>query len=176
MRNSTSSNALLPNAIMLLLIIFLPLISCDLISETCDQTPNDRLCVTVLRRDNRSHGADVSGLAMIIIEAVRDEANSTLESIKELKKSNITLANALMECQENYNVIMRIDIPKAIGSLRDNPRFAEHGMADAGIEAQGCEGSLGEQVESPLTDMNSLVNDLSVIALSIIRIMLHRFY
>lgn len=75
-----------------------------------------------------------------------------------------------MEWNENYNVILRIDIQKDIGSLRENPRFAEPGMVDADIEAQGCEGSLNKLVKSPLHDMNRAAYDLSVIALSIIRI------
>nr|ABI17897.1 invertase inhibitor [Coffea canephora] len=175
MRNFTSFMLLFPYALVVLTIVP-PLISCDLISETCDQTPNDRLCVKILRKDNRSLDADVAGLALVAVEAVRDKANSTLQSIKELKRSNLTLANALMECQENYYVILRIDVPKAVGSMRENPRLAEHGMADAVIEAQGCEASLNKLEQSPLADVNAAVYDLSVVALSIIRIMLHRIY
>lgn len=173
--SSLTSFMVLLHCAIILLTISLPLIACDLISETCNQTPNDRLCISTLRKDNRSRDADIAGLALIMVDAVEDKANSTLESIKELQKSNLKLANALMECKENYNIILKIDIPKSIGSLRKNPRFAEHGMADAVIEAQGCEESFNQQLKSPLTDMNHAVYDLSVVALSIIRMILHIF-
>lgn len=157
--------------------MLLPLGSGDLISETCSQTPNDRLCATTLRKDNRSRDADIAGLALIVVDALQVKANATFQQIRGIQKSNIRLANALMICNENYNVILKIDIPKAVGSLRQkNPRLAEHGMADAGIEAQGCESSFEKPTKSPLSDMNDAVYDLSVVALSIIRIMLHRFY
>ncbi|CAI9119043.1 OLC1v1020697C1 [Oldenlandia corymbosa var. corymbosa] len=174
-------------ALSVICLVLPMLCNCDLISETCSETPNERLCVATLRKQNGSKDAkQVAELALLMVEAVQVKANETLSYIRGVQKSDLKLANTLMMCNENYNVILKVDIPKALASLKGknkDPRFAEHGMADAGTEAQGCESSFdGVKVDGAntksrddLLGLNNVVFELSVVALSIIRKILHRF-
>ncbi|KAI5650948.1 hypothetical protein M9H77_36953 [Catharanthus roseus] len=144
--------------------------SADLISTTCDQTPNDNLCISTLKRDPRSRKADVAGLGLIMIDAVKIKATSALDQITKIQKSNSLLKNSLMECSENYNLILKSDIPKSIRSFRENPKLAENGMAASAVEAQGCENSLrGSKISPDFTQLNQSVYELSNIARAIIR-------
>lgn len=166
----------------LILAMFLPWWGCyggDLISTTCDQTPNYNLCITTLKKDPRSRKADVAGLGMIMIEAAEEKANATVELINKVgSESSSVVKNALMECRENYKVLLKSNIPKAIQFLKRNEKFAaESAMAASAIEADGCEKSLKSSKSTTsqliIIEMNEAVYDLSNIARSIIKAILN---
>lgn len=144
----------------------------DLIENTCKNTPNYQLCVSTLQSDPRSFDTDVYGLGLVLVDAVKAKATFTVDSIKKLKGSNPEFILPLIECSILYNAILKADIPEAIEALRKGvPKFAENGMIDAALEVQICENSF-KQSNSPLTRMNKDVYDLSVVAKSIIRMLL----
>ncbi|KAI5675153.1 hypothetical protein M9H77_06103 [Catharanthus roseus] len=165
-------NIVLPCAI---LAILLSLGSCDdLISNTCKQTPNNKLCNAVLRRDSRSRGADVSGLALIVIDAVKSQSNSILTEINHLLKTNRDLKVPLHLCTKVYKFILKYDISVANEAVsKGNPKFGEDAMKDAAINmAPKCEGGFKKFGRSPLTSRNKVAIDLSNIAVAIIRLLL----
>ncbi|KAI5650947.1 hypothetical protein M9H77_36952 [Catharanthus roseus] len=149
----------------------------DLIENTCKSTSNYELCISVLKSDPRSlEATDVDVLGLIIVDEIKSKANSAMEIIKKLRiSSNPEFNVALFECSIQYNAILNADVPVAIEALTKGvPKFAESGMADAAVEAQGCENSFRVRggSNSPLTDINQAVFDLSGIAKSIIKMLL----
>ncbi|CAI9119045.1 OLC1v1020699C1 [Oldenlandia corymbosa var. corymbosa] len=149
----------------------------DLIESTCKNTPNYQLCITTLESDPRSLDPNTSvfGLGLIVVDALKNKATATMEKINRLKGSNIPdFAIPVMECSMMYNAILKADIPVAIEGLRKGvPKFAESGMDDAALEVQNCDNSFKKQVKySPISGMNQDVYDLSLVAKSIIRLLL----
>lgn len=153
----------------------------DLIESTCKNTPNYELCVSTLQSDPRSFVAtEVDVLGLVIVDAIKSKAIAAMKIIKELRlPSSSSSSNSdpdfsvpLFECSIQYNAILKADVPVAIEALTKGvPKFADHGMADAAVEAQGCENGF-QGSNSPLTDINQAVYNLSLIARSIIKMLL----
>lgn len=150
----------------------------DFIESTCKNTPNDQLCVSTLQSDPRSFDAtEVDVLGLVIVDAIKSKATAAMEIIKNLRSSSSSnsgpdLGGPLFECSVQYNAILKADVPVAIEALTKGiPKFADHGMVDAAVEAQGCENGF-QGSNSPLTDINQAVFDLSLVARSIIKMLL----
>lgn len=144
----------------------------SLIHNTCKNSPNYQLCFSTLRSDPRSsNGADISVLGLVMVEAVRKKTVEIMESIKELEKSNPEWRGPLSECSTNYYTVVKADVPEAIDGLKKGvPKFAEMGMEDTAVEAETCE--FGFKQNSPLTEKNRAIMELSAVAKSIIRMLL----
>ncbi|KAF9673637.1 hypothetical protein SADUNF_Sadunf10G0044800 [Salix dunnii] len=143
----------------------------DLIAQTCKNTPYYNLCVTSLTSVPESSTADVQGLALIMVDIVRDKASTTLEFINQEIKRSPESGRPLRFCASSYDAILTADIPEAIEALqKGDPKFAENGTNDAAIEATSCEDSF--QGKSPLTKLNKVVHDTSVVASAITRLLL----
>ncbi|XP_052184526.1 cell wall / vacuolar inhibitor of fructosidase 1-like [Diospyros lotus] len=144
----------------------------DLVTATCKKTPSYQLCLSTLRSDPRSRNADVAGLGIILVDAVKAKATATLGEIKRLKRSKPQLKRPLSKCAELYSAVVEADVPPAIEALtKGDPKFAEEGMVDASSEAELCEKGFN-QFNSPLTKVNKLVHDLSMVATAVIRMLL----
>lgn len=143
----------------------------NLIETTCKNTPNYHLCMTTLRANRGSASADVAGLGLIMVGAVKAKSKEALSAINKLSKSGQPkLSQALHQCKEVYNAVLEGDVPEAEQAVRGNPKFAENGMADAAVEADTCEGAFeGVVAKSPLSGVNTAVRDLAVVARAIIR-------
>lgn len=81
------------NSIAWLVLLFLPLIfarseigekEADLIETTCKQSKYYDLCVSSLKADPRSTGADMIGLARIMLELTLARANIVLAKVNKL--------------------------------------------------------------------------------------------
>ena len=142
----------------------------DLVDQTCKQTPNYDLCVKTLRADPRSSTADVTGLALVTVDAIKAKATATLDRINGLLGTtpDPKTKAALSHCGELYdNAVLKADIPSAIEALKKgNPKFAEQGVNDAANEADSCERAFGGA--SPISSFNRSVSDLSRVASAII--------
>lgn len=144
----------------------------DLIESTCKNTPNYELCLSTLRSDPRSSSADVAGLGLIVVDAVKAKATSIVDTINKLKKSKPEYKHQLEDCSSRYNAILKADVPEAVEALtKGDPKFAEDGMADAAVEAQACENGF-KGSNSPLSYESKAVYNLSVVARAIIRMLL----
>ncbi|CAK7327349.1 unnamed protein product [Dovyalis caffra] len=143
----------------------------NLIAQTCKQTPYSNLCVTSLKSVPKSSTADVQGLALIMVDIVRAKASATLKLINQELKRSPELRRALRSCAGNYDAILTADIPEAIEALqKGDPKFAESGTNDAAVEASSCEANF--RGKSPLTNLNKLVHDTSVVTSAIVRLLL----
>ncbi|CAH1429095.1 unnamed protein product [Lactuca virosa] len=154
--------------------LFLAMGDRQFIENTCKSTPSYNLCLSILLANPKSQNANLTGLALIVVDAVKNEGVKTLQQIDALKKSLPELTAALTQCGDVYNTIMHVDVPLTINALNlGNPKFGEDGMADTIIESQTCERSFKEHGQtSPLTNMNKDMEDVANVARAIIRILL----
>lgn len=146
----------------------------NLAEKTCRTTPNYQLCISTVQSDPRSVEADIAGLGLVIVDAINQKALAAVEIINQMKRSNPEYSLPLFECSILYNAILKADVPEAIAGLRKGvPKFAENGMEDAAVEVRGCEESFRQaNVVSPLDEMNQTIYELSVVAKSIIKLLL----
>ncbi|KAB2083718.1 hypothetical protein ERO13_A05G275500v2 [Gossypium hirsutum] len=150
----------------------------NLIERTCKQTPFYDLCIWSLKSNPESRDASVKKLAQIMVDSLKTKATETLDLIDELLQDGLALdpemQKALTSCAERYNVIIRGDVPEINEALKTGDyKFAAKGANDAAIEANSCE--IEFSTKSPLTDMNKVVHDVSVVAASIVKIIQTKF-
>lgn len=147
----------------------------NLIEETCKQTPHHDLCIHYLKSDPQSSKKDVTGLALIMINTMKTQANNALDKIHHLLlqgSSEPALKQALNECAGRYRAIVEADVAQANAGLqKGDPKFAENGANDAAIEATSCEKSF-EGKKSPLTNDNNAMHDVADITAAIVRLLL----
>lgn len=166
-----TSSKTLPCAI-LVLAIFVPLSSCDLINSTCRKTPNFQLCTSILRSNPRSGSTDVTGLGLIMVGALESKLTSALQRTRQLLKTKPHLKIPLIECSKRYSFILKYDVTEAYQALRlGDPKFGEESMNDSAMEAQECEDGF-KRFPSPLTGVNKEAHDISAVAAAIIRLLL----
>ncbi|KAK7400867.1 hypothetical protein VNO78_12175 [Psophocarpus tetragonolobus] len=139
-----------------------------LIYQTCKNTPIPDLCLQLLKADPRSPSADITGLALIIVDVIKARANDALVKINQLLKGGGD-KKALDNCAANYKIgILEADIPMAVKALTlGDPKFAENAASDSAVEAIDCE--KGFNGKSPLTRVNNGIRDVANVARAIIR-------
>ncbi|ESW26405.1 hypothetical protein PHAVU_003G117300 [Phaseolus vulgaris] len=145
----------------------------SLIESTCKKTPNYNLCLQYLKASPGSSTADVSGLALIMVNVIKAKANDALKIIHDLQKKGggPKQQGALSSCASNYNAVLVGDVPKATYALQaGDPKFAEDGANDAANEATYCEN--GFSGNSPLTKQNNAMHDVAVVTAAIVRLLL----
>ncbi|KAG4932170.1 hypothetical protein AAZX31_17G035300 [Glycine max] len=143
----------------------------NLIEETCKQTPHHDLCIQYLSSDPRSTEADVTGLALIMVNVIKIKANNALDKIHQLLQKNPepSQKEPLSSCADRYKAIVEADVAQAVASLqKGDPKFAEDGANDAAIEATTCENSFSAG-KSPLTNHNNAMHDVAAITAAIVR-------
>ena len=143
----------------------------SMIEQTCKETPDFNLCVSLLDSDPRGSSADTSGLALILVDKIKGLATKTLKEINSLYKKRPELKQALDECSRRYNTILKADVPEAIEAISKGvPKFGEDGVIDAGVEAAVCEGEF--KGKSPLTSLTKSMQKVSNVARAIVRMLL----
>ncbi|CAJ2654066.1 unnamed protein product [Trifolium pratense] len=142
----------------------------NLIQQTCKQTPNYEICIQYLKSDPRSSDADITGLALIMVDIIKSKANTTLNKINQLikKKQEPSQKEALNSCAGRYKAILVADVPKSVAALKQgDPKFAEDGANDAAVEATTCEN--GFKGKSPLSNENIAMHDVAAITAAIVK-------
>ncbi|KDO71995.1 hypothetical protein CISIN_1g037982mg [Citrus sinensis] len=158
-----------------LAVAYFPISQCQnlpLIEQTCKQTPYYGLCVTSLKSDPRSKTAgDVQAIALIMVDIIKAKAGGSLQHIEKLKQKYPALRVPLSACKDRFNAIIIGDVPQAVEALtKGDPKFAVDAANDAALEADSCE--RGFSGKSPITQMNKLNHDISIITASIVKTML----
>lgn len=146
-----------------------------LIETTCKNTPNYNVCFQSLKASPGSSGADVTGLAQIMVRVMKAKANDALNVIHKLQKLKIGLGTeqrrALSSCADKYRAILIGDIPQATEALqKGDPKFAEDGANDAANEATYCESEFSGK--SLLTKQNNVMHDVAAVTGAIVRMLL----
>lgn len=144
----------------------------QLIEQNCKRTPYYDLCVTSLKSDPRSKTAgDVQTLALIMVDIIKTKATDALRRIEQLKQGHPELKEPLSACKDRFNAIIIGDVPQATEALKKgDPKFAVDAANDAAAEADSCE--RGFSGKSPITRMNKLNHDISIITASIVKTMM----
>ncbi|KAL1193089.1 Cell wall / vacuolar inhibitor of fructosidase 1 [Cardamine amara subsp. amara] len=143
----------------------------SMIEQTCKETPDFNLCVSLLDSDSRSSSADISGLALILIDKIKGLTTKTLNEINGLYKKRPEMKRALDECSRRYKTILNADVPEAIEAISKGvPKFGEDGVIDAGVEASACE--RGFKGKSPLTSLTKSMQKISNVTRAIVRMLL----
>jgi len=149
-------------------IIIHPKSNANVIQQTCKQTPNYANCIHYLKSDPRSSDADVTGLALIMVDIIKSKANTALNKINQLIKGSHAQKEALNSCAGRYKAILVADVPKSVAALKQgDPKFAEDGANDVAIEATTCEN--GFKGKSPISDENIAMHDVAVITAAIVK-------
>ncbi|MED6169961.1 hypothetical protein PIB30_026008 [Stylosanthes scabra] len=139
----------------------------NLIESTCRRTPNYNVCIQSLKSNPASLGADIRGLAQIMVKVMASKANDAINIIHQLQRGSGP-SSGLTSCAGKYNAILVGDIPQATQALQGgNPKFAESAANDAANEATFCENGFGGR--SPLTTQNNAMRDVSVVTAAIVR-------
>ncbi|KAH6781615.1 hypothetical protein C2S52_001630 [Perilla frutescens var. hirtella] len=142
----------------------------NLIETTCKNTPDYKLCTSIIRADRGAAAADVPGLGLIVVAVVKKKTQEMLATInKQSKSAAKKLLPPLRRCKEVYKAVLEGDIPVAETAIRGNPKFAETAMADARIEANLCERAFEGVAPSPFTSQNNYVENVAAVARAIIR-------
>ncbi|KAJ8548018.1 hypothetical protein K7X08_021254 [Anisodus acutangulus] len=89
----------------------------DLVDDVCSKTQKPAICLSVLRADPRSKGANLEGLATISIDISLKNAKSTRDLVNTLLKqaTDPKLKTRYDSCLENYN--------DAVDDLGELPSF-----------------------------------------------------
>lgn len=76
-----------------------------LIQKTCKNTTNYKLCIQLLESDPNSHNVDVTGLALIVVEAVDKRVDTAASYVSALLRGTKDphLQNVLGQCQLMYS-------------------------------------------------------------------------
>jgi len=145
----------------------------NLIESTCKKTPNYNLCLQSLKASPGSSTADVSGLALIMVNVMKAKANDALKTIHDLQRegAGAKQRRALSSCDSKYKAVLIADVPQATEALKKgNPKFAEDGANDAANEAKYCESDFSGN--SPLTKQNNAMHDVAAVTAAIVRLLL----
>lgn len=77
----------------------------DLVAKTCSSTPYNDLCKAILQSSPKSNGADLYGLAHILMDIAAENVTNIYDSINQLQNdSNIDsfMDECLTDCLESY--------------------------------------------------------------------------
>nr|XP_043614195.1 cell wall / vacuolar inhibitor of fructosidase 1-like [Erigeron canadensis] len=141
------------------------------IEDTCKNTPDYDLCMSILLADPRSKDGDITALSLIGVAAIKNKGVQIMKNVEDLKKSQPELGDALDYCKKMYHAVVKVDVPLANQALRlGQPKFAEDGVADSAVESQACESTFGQHgQQSPMTDMNNSMNILANVVRALVR-------
>uniref|UniRef100_A0A1J3IH33 Cell wall / vacuolar inhibitor of fructosidase 1 n=1 Tax=Noccaea caerulescens TaxID=107243 RepID=A0A1J3IH33_NOCCA len=157
--------------VMMMMMVVVVVSEASMIQQTCKETPDFNLCVSLLDSDPRGSSADISGLVLILVDKIKGLATKTLNEINGLYKKRPELNGALYECSRRYKTILNADVPEAIEAISKGvPKFGEDGVIDAGVEASACE--RGFKGKSPLTSLTKSMQKISNVTRAIVRMLL----
>ncbi|KAK2975587.1 hypothetical protein RJ640_014074 [Escallonia rubra] len=132
----------------------------SLIESVCKRTTYHDLCVSSLRSNPHSAGADVKGLAHIMLELFFDKTKDNFVEVKKLQSAatDPIIQECLRICSEQYSMTIDSFIPAAFKDLESNSisdAIANTAWAYGGPET--CEEAFTEQPTrpSPLTARNN---------------------
>ncbi|KAM7274699.1 hypothetical protein ACFE04_016565 [Oxalis oulophora] len=149
----------------------------NLITSTCQHTPNPKLCVSTYILDPESLKADLSGLAIIGSKIISKQASTTRAKIVGLltiaiAKGDKPLASALRCSQEHYVYITNYFAPQLMRAITGGiPKFAEDALRSI-LRETNVTPECFRNVSSPIYDENNFMYDFSLVLKAIVRMLL----
>ncbi|KAK6795089.1 hypothetical protein RDI58_008542 [Solanum bulbocastanum] len=124
----------------------------DLIDDICSKTLKKAVCLSALRADPRSKGANLEGLATISIDLSQKKAKSTHDLVSTLLKqaTDPNLKTRYSSCLENYNDTIN-DLGELSGFLKSKDYESLNIHASAASDGPStCDDNFsGPPTESP---------------------------
>ncbi|KAJ8442927.1 hypothetical protein Cgig2_022293 [Carnegiea gigantea] len=179
-----SLNTLLPLLLLLLLLLQLctstsillraATTTSDLVSSTCNQTPDPNMCEAMLRADPRtSEVSEPEELILIMIDAVKSRFTDSLRYALDLtrKTRDPEVIRALKDCIRVYRVVLDANVVVATSAVRQgDPKFGEQAMLDSANEAEACRSAFPEdKVPAELPGRTRVLHRVSNVAASLIK-------
>ncbi|KAM7279128.1 hypothetical protein ACFE04_006262 [Oxalis oulophora] len=176
----TNSNSL-KHFLMIFLymsLILAQVISADinLITSTCQHTPNPNLCISTYKSDPGSFKADLIGLSVIGSKMISKGASSTKATINSLmssagKKGDQELIKSLKCSDNHYTYIVKYFVPELMEAVtKGNPKFGQDALRDIGIEADNTPKCFSKS--SPIYGQNKFIQDFSPVVKAIVQMLL----
>ncbi|KAJ8767317.1 hypothetical protein K2173_017361 [Erythroxylum novogranatense] len=142
-----------------------------LIDKACKSTPNYKKCVSIINTDPGASKADITGLAIIALNAVDTKSHAVMDFLYSQEPKTPALKHAFSSCYDNYYAIINADVLQGYQALqKGQPMIAQTSMNDAGNEANSCEHEF--KGKSPMTSYNTDVHDTAAIASALTQLLL----
>ncbi|KAL2899583.1 Cell wall / vacuolar inhibitor of fructosidase 1 [Bienertia sinuspersici] len=146
----------------------------DIVTTTCKQTPDPKLCESALRSDPRSSTTkDNQGLILIMIDVVKNRFSESLGYVEDLtrKTHDPDMKRALSKCIRVYRVVVDTSVDLAVRAVKQGvPKFGEQAMTDAGNEAEACWMAFPEgKAPGRIVDRTPMLHGVSNVAASMIK-------
>ncbi|KAA0050919.1 putative invertase inhibitor [Cucumis melo var. makuwa] len=144
----------------------------DLITKTCSSTPHVEMCKTILQSSPNSKGADLYGLAQIVMNIAASNVSNIYESINQLQNGTTVdsfLDSCLTDCLESYQDAID-QIEDSVTALEfkaynDVNTWVSAAMSDAATCDMGFKEKQGYQ--SPIAQMTTVFDQICKIILAI---------
>lgn len=144
----------------------------DLITKTCSSTHYNEMCRTILQSSPNSNGADLYGLAQIVMNIASENVSNIYESINQLQNGTSVdsfLDDCLTDCLESYQDAID-QIEDSVTALEfkaynDVKTWVAAAMSDAATCDMGFKEKPG--YESPIAQMTAVFDQICNIILTI---------
>ncbi|KAL1212043.1 Cell wall / vacuolar inhibitor of fructosidase 1 [Cardamine amara subsp. amara] len=157
--------------VMIMMAMIMGVVMGNIVDQTCKQTPDYNLCVSLLSSDPRSSSADTAGLALILVDKIKALGTETLGEINNAYKTKPMLKKPLDECKGKYTTIVS-DVKVAITALTQRDiKIGEESVVDVGLEAFTCETRFLKG-QSPLSSLTQRMRKICDVTSAIIRMLL----
>ncbi|XP_038880337.1 putative invertase inhibitor [Benincasa hispida] len=148
----------------------------DLITKTCSSTPYNDMCKSILLSSPNSNGADLYGLAQIVIQIAAENVSNIYESINQLQNGTSVdsfLDDCLTDCLESYQDAID-QIEDSVTALEfkaynDVKTWVSAAMSDAATCDMGFKEKPGYQ--SPIAQMTAVFDQICNIILSMTQLL-----
>ncbi|XP_022135660.1 putative invertase inhibitor [Momordica charantia] len=144
----------------------------ELITKTCTSTPYKDFCISILQSSPKSNGADLYGLAEILMETAAQNVSSIYESINHLQNDSSPdafMEQCLADCLESFQDAID-QIEDSVTALEfkaynDIKTWVSAAMSDAATCDQGFKDRQGYQ--SPVAQMTAVFDQICSIILAV---------
>ncbi|RHN64393.1 putative pectinesterase inhibitor domain, Cell wall/vacuolar inhibitor of fructosidase [Medicago truncatula] len=145
----------------------------SLLEQICRQSPHYHLCTMTLRSSiNHRSKEDIAGFARLTLEIVKANASLTLEHVQKgyIQQTNgLEQKRAMRDCIALYNMIVNVHLREALNAMEKyDYKIVKQRVYAASIQAEICENKFKNSLTKPLKDTNRYVQNLCIIAASIV--------
>ncbi|KAE9455093.1 hypothetical protein C3L33_13011, partial [Rhododendron williamsianum] len=111
-----------------------------LITETCNTSTYNNLCVSTLELGPQKFQLTPKGLSLVVINSVKAKATSIVKDIGNVIALIPLVEKPLSQCFEFYNEVVNDYIPKGVEALEnDDPKTAFEIISKTAVGAYECE-------------------------------------
>jgi len=144
----------------------------SLLEQICRQSHHYHICTMTLRSSiNHRSKEDIAGFASLTLEIVKANASLTLEHAQKsyIQANGLEQKRAMRDCLALYNMMVNVHLREALNAMEKcDYKIVKQRVYAASIQAQTCENKFKNSSTKPLKDTNRYVQNLCIIATSIV--------